>query len=259
MHAWADTVEQFADAIRNGSDLAPHVANSAGYPLMQGVEIYRNNFRGNLHDTLATAYPVIVELVGPDFFKWLARKFIEQYPSRSGNLHRYGSEMADFLAHLADVRHLPYLPDVAQLEWACHRAYYTEDAAPLDVDRLHQIVPEDYANLRWQLHPACALISSRYPIAVIWQAHQADASGDFRIDLADGGDNVLVTRNETGVQVTRISPDRLFWLQQLQHGATLGAACEITLSTHPEFDLTGALMQEVTQGVLIDFSVAQGE
>ena len=259
MQAWADTVGQFAAAIRGGSDLAPHIANTAGYPLMQGVEVYRNNFRGNLHDTLATAYPVIVQLVGPDFFKWLARKFIEQYPSRSGNLHCYGLEMADFLAQLAGVRHLPYLPDVAQLEWACHRAYYAEDAAPLDLGCLHQIAPEDYANLRWQLHPACALIASRYPIVAIWQAHQPDTGGDFQIDLAVGGEDALVTRNKTDVQVSCISPDRLFWLQQLQQGATLGAACEITLSTHPEFDLTGALMQEVTQGVLIDFSVAQGE
>ena len=122
MHAWSETLEQFADAIRNGSELAPQIANALHYPPPRGVEVYRNNFRGNLHDTLETAYPVIVQLVGSDFFKWLARKFIEQYPSRSGNLHCYGSEMADFLVHLAAVRHLPYLPDMARLEWACHRA-----------------------------------------------------------------------------------------------------------------------------------------
>jgi len=58
------------------------------YSADTALEVYRNNYRGNLHDALAGAYPVIRQLVGDEFFRYMARKFIEQYPSRSGNLHR---------------------------------------------------------------------------------------------------------------------------------------------------------------------------
>ena len=38
-------------------------------PSTVAMEVYRNNYHGNLHDTLAGAYPVIEQLVGKDFFR----------------------------------------------------------------------------------------------------------------------------------------------------------------------------------------------
>jgi len=67
--------------------------NHSNYPVDVAIEIYRNNYRGNLHDALAGAYPVIKQLVGDEFFRFLARKYIEKYPSRSANLHQYGEEL----------------------------------------------------------------------------------------------------------------------------------------------------------------------
>ena len=67
---------------------------------------------------------MIHQLVGEEFFRLLAKRFIEQHPSHSGNLHRYGSEMAEFLMHFENTQHLAYLPDVARLEWAYHLAYF---------------------------------------------------------------------------------------------------------------------------------------
>ena len=253
MSTWIDTLEEFSAVIRTGVGFEQEEINCPNYPAARGVEVYRNNYRGNLHDTLAGAYPVLRQLVGDDFFRLLAKRFIEQHSSRSGNLHHYGSEMAEFLMHFENTQHLAYLPDMARLEWAHHHAYFANDVAPFELARLCTIAPESYAGLHWQLHPGCTLLTSAYPVAAIWQAHQDGAPADFNIDLESGGDNLLVYRNDLGVDIVSIAPASLHWLAQLQQNIRMGAATEATLSVHPDFDLATTLRHWLVQGVLVDF------
>lgn len=225
------------------------------YSVDVAIEVYRNNYRGNLHDTLAGAYPVIEQLVGKDFFRLLTRHFIGQHGSASGNLHHYGAEMADFIAGFEPAQGLPYLPGVAALEWSCHRAWFADDAATLDIARLAQLAPEHYADLLLHLQPSCHLICSRYPVAAIWHAHQPGAACDFHIDLDSGPCNALVSRKDNVVLVGELSGAEAVWLHAIQTGAALGEATAATLERHPGFDLQAALLNLVAQGVLSDFSL----
>jgi hypothetical protein len=259
MNNWAETLAQFSAAIRTGAEFAPGALNCPRYAEERGVNVYRNNYRGNLHDTLAGAYPVIRQLVGEEFSRLLAKRFIEQHSSHSGNLHRYGSEMAEFLTHFESTQHLAYLPDMARLEWAYHRAYFADDASPFDLTRLANIAPESYGDLRWQLHPSCTLFMTIFPVAAIWQAHQYGEAANFNIDLMSGGDSLLVYRKDLSVDIVNIAPASLQWLQQLQQDISMGAATDATLSTHPDFDLATTLRHWLAQGVLINFEVPQGE
>ena len=134
MSNWADTLAHSPPSFAPERSSHQRHITCPHYPAQRGVEVYRNNYRGNLHDTLAGAYPVMRQLVGEEFFRLLAKRFIEQHPSRSGNLHRYGGEMAEFLTHFENTQHLAYLPDMARLEWAYHRAYFADDASPFDLD-----------------------------------------------------------------------------------------------------------------------------
>ncbi|MBI5891475.1 MAG: putative DNA-binding domain-containing protein [Nitrosomonadales bacterium] len=253
MNTLANTLGQFSAVIRTCAEFEQDALVCPNYPAQRGVGVYRNNYRGNLHDTLAGAYPVIRQLVGEEFFRLLAKRFIEQHPSRSGNLHRYGGEMAEFLAHFENTRHLAYLPDMARLEWAYHRAYFADDAARFDLTRLASVPPESYAGLRWQLHPSCTLLATAFPVAAIWRAHQESAGADFNIDLDSGGDNLLVYRNGLSVNIIDIPAASLHWLEQLRQDIGMGAATESTLAAYPEFDLGTALQHWLANGVLVDF------
>ncbi len=255
MNTWADTLAKFSSVIRTGAEFTPGMVTCPHYPEICGVEVYRNNYRGNLHDTLAGAYPVLRQLVGDSFFRILAKRYIERYPSRSGNLHHYGSGMAEFLTQFESTQHLVYLPDMARLEWAYHRAYFAEDVPPFDVTRLASIAPESYAELHWRLHPSCALFTSNFPVAAIWQTHQGAVPADFHIDPNSGGDNLLVYRNSVKVEIVSVKPASLHWLQQLQKNIAMGRATEATLSVYVDFDLAVELRHRLVQGVLIDFNV----
>jgi hypothetical protein len=256
MPALSDQLSGFASAIVRGDEPSPQIDKSyRHYSVATAIDIYRNNHRGNLHDTLAGAYPVIKQLVGDEFFRFMTRKFIEKYPSRSGNLHRYGAEMADFVAAFEPAQGLPYLPDVAALEWSCHRAYFADDAPALDIARLAQIPPGQYPDLILHTHPSCHLVRSRYPVAAIWLAHQPGAEMDFQIDLDSGASIALVGRKDDVVIVNEFPVANADWLQAMQAGTPLGEATAAALERHPDFDLQAALLNLVAQGVLSDFNL----
>ena len=258
MPALSEVLSGFAQAIVRGDELPAQI--DVAYPhysAATALEVYRNNYRGNLQDTLAGAYPVIRQLVGDEFFRYMAREFIEQYPSRSGNLHHYGAEVADFLASFEPAQGLPYLPDVAALEWACHRAYFAEDASALDLAELAKILPDQYPGLALLTHPSCHQLRSRYPVVAIWRAHQPGADPDFIIDPDSGASNALVFRNDGVIIVDELSPADTHWLQAIRKGATLGDATAAVLEIDPGFDLQAVLLKLVAQGVLCGFNLKE--
>lgn len=250
--ALPDTLTPFARALLGQGLLPDGMAACPHYSVASALDIYRNNYRGNLHGALAAAYPVIEQIVGADFFRMLVYQFIDHHPSRSGNLHHYGAALADFLTTFIPAQTLPYLADVATLEWACHVAYYAADSSSFEVTRLQSIPPEQYANLVWRCAPASQVCYSNYPVAIIWQAHQSDTFHD-PINLDSGGGSVLVNRIAGTVEVTPLTAAQADWLQRLQSGTAMGAATHATLATYPDFDLSATLSYFVTQGVLIDF------
>jgi Putative DNA-binding domain len=197
----------------------------------------------------------MLQLVGADFFRQMARQFIARYPSSSANLFDYGAELADVLRALEAIKPLPYLPDVAMLEWACHRAYYAADAGLLDIAALGQVNPDDYAALYLHLHPACQLLSSRYPIGSIWQAHQGDIAADFQLDLTTGGGHVLVYRQRNVVQIIKLASDAAHWLQALLHHHILDIAIQNTLHLYPDFNVSATLLQLTALDVFSHFSL----
>ncbi|MDX8399897.1 MAG: DNA-binding domain-containing protein [Gallionellaceae bacterium] len=248
-----DELSHFAHAIVQGIEPSSLVSTGyANYSLATGIEIYRNNYRGNLHDALAGAYPVAKQLLGDDFFRMVALNFIKQYASRSANLHHYGEELADFLTNFEAAQELVYLSDVASLEWACHTAYFENDAATLDLAQLAQFPPEQHPHLIFSVHPAAHIVRSRYPINAIWQAHQPGASSDFHIDLDSGHCIAMSYRTDDEVQVVELTEAEAEWLQYIQAGEPFGAATISTLEHHPDFDLQTTLLKLVALNVLID-------
>lgn len=251
-----DIQTRFSAVLRSGKDFSAGTLVATPCPLNRGVEVYRNNYRGNLHDTLAMVYPVTQRLVGAEFFRFLVRHFIAQYPARSGNLHHYGAEMPLFLSGFEAVRQLPYLPDMASLEWAYHRAYYAPNSPSLDRQRLSQISPENYEKISLQRAVDCCLIEPHYPVYALWKIHQ-DAQEDqlSTVNLESGAEFLLVLRPHREVEVKSLQPSLFAWLSALTSGQTLGTICD-EMGTHGEaMSLEEALKYAILEKVVTGFSV----
>jgi hypothetical protein len=221
------------------------------------LAIYRNNTFSNLRSALRETYPVILRLVGDAFFDYAGNEFIQAHPSTSGDLNDFGTGFGEFLASWPPAAELPYLCDVARLEWAQERAYYAVDAAPLDLSRLAVVPPERYGELRLALHPAASLVASPYPVLRIWQVNQPGYEGEPSVDLGEGGVELLITRRALDVVTEPLSPGEFALLAALHDGEPLGRALDRAIQRDAAFDLQASLARRISLHDVVDLDFAQ--
>jgi hypothetical protein len=219
-------------------------------PESAGLATYRRNVLGARRAALASAHPVTLRLVGEAFFDEAARRYALATPSESGDLHGYGAGFAGFLAAYPHARGLPYLADVARLEWAVHESSFAADGAALDYAALASVPPESLAALRPLLHPASRLVRSEHAILAIWEANQPGRDGEP--DRAQGPDRVLVRREGTGVRPIAVDEPQWALLEAFAAGASLGDACAALAD--PQAELAPALARIATLGALGGFA-----
>jgi hypothetical protein len=223
------------------------------------IGIYRGNMIANATTALAAAYPIIGKLVGEEFFDGLARAYCRAHPSLSGDLNECGAQFAEFLAAFPHAQSLPYLCDVARLEWLAHRAHYAADHAPLDTGRLGQIAESAYPTLELKLHPAVSTLESPYPVYRIWEVHQDDYCGEITVDLDSGAQRVIVYRPGFRVTVALLSRGELAFLNAIKDGERLGAALENALAADTEFNLGVSLQRWIAANIVVDLSLETSE
>lgn len=217
------------------------------------IAVYRNNVLGNYRKAMAATYPVVQRLVGASFFAAAVDYFVRGYPSKRGDINRYGGEFALFLVSYRPARELVYLPDVARLEWAIDQAAIAADAPPFDLEALAAVPPSRQAALRFSLHPSLRIVSSPHPVFRIWRANQVDQCGEDRVDLGEGGDTLLVSRGNAGVSIERISAGERAFLAALADNATLAEAAGRAQEVEALFELAATLRRHVTGQTIVAF------
>ena len=79
--------------------------------------MHRNTVLGALSNALRLSYLAIDRLVGEDFFDRMAVEYARAAPPREPQLDVYGSGFAEFIAGFPGTERLPYLSELARLDW----------------------------------------------------------------------------------------------------------------------------------------------
>lgn len=225
---------------------------AGGLAAEQRLDIYRNNVFTNLREALRAAYPVVECLVGEAFFSYAADWFINHQASASGDIEDYGREFAEFLSHFPAAQGLPYLPDVARLEWACHQSFYAADHALLPLEKLADVPPEQFGRLRCRIHPASALLASGYPVHRIWEVNQPGFEGDQGVDLSLGGVRLLILRRHFQIEMHPLGAGEFAMLEKLAASRTVADAYASAALAEPDFDLRLFLERHLAGGTVVD-------
>lgn len=189
--------------------------------------IYRNNVRLNRIAALADAFVNVVQLVGADYFSALARAYVDCTPSNSANLHDDGAALPAFVRSFAPAADLPYLGDVADVDWLLHRAYFAADADAdaIDTSALVELGAERFAAASIRLMPSVGLARSAvWPIADILRMH-ADGTPAL---LGAGGQSVLVWREAFAVRWRALAPAEADAMAALMTGKPIQEALSQT-------------------------------
>ena len=220
------------------------------------LEIYRHNVYANLRGALKDIYPVTLAVVGEAFFHHAADQFVRVHPSRSGDLNQFGGDWAAFLGTYPYAAELPYLPDVARLEWAWHEAFHAGDAPPFDSGRLATLPPDTHSTLCFLLHPTVRLVKSDFPILRIWEVNQPGFTGEIDVDWDTPAASLLIYRDladGVSVLIEHLSAAGDAFLRALVQQATLEAAAVAALDIDATFNLQAFLLESVQSGVIVDF------
>lgn len=238
----------FATALRTpGSSLRGMRAPAPADP-QRRLDVHRNNAMVSLIDALAATFPVTQALVGEDFFRDMARERVLADPPRSPIVLRYGEGFAEFIDGYAPASEVPYLTDMARMEYLRVQCHHAADAKAVAVADFHALLtaPKRLADLRMTLHPASAWLRSDHAVHSLWLAHQdlddladADLAG---ID-AHAAEAVLVKRPQWDVQVQPIDRCMTHALDALHEGVPLGVAlAEVPASVDEQATLLTGLL-----------------
>lgn len=255
MPALLDLQRQFVRACQTGQmdSLLPFVVSNQ-VSAQNRLAVYENNYQLNLLSALRITYPVVDKLVGEDFFAFAARRYIAQTPSRSGNLDDYGAEFGSFLETFEPAQGLPYLADVARLEWLLQLAFNAADPVyePGQVIEALQQSPDDVALV---LGTSVGLLHSPYPVKRIWEINQPDADAEATVDLGEGVAWLLVRRDGYEQGIEEVDPVEYTLLLELRQGAGFDDAVEAALKIDPNFDLGVTIARYLANGTLTSLHI----
>jgi hypothetical protein len=221
--------QSFAAALIAGDPRAGEFVIADGIAPDARLNIYSNTCAGNLVGALRISFPAVRKLVGDDFFEGAALVFIAAVPPKSAYLNAYGAEFPEFLAQFPPASSVPYLADVARLEWAVNVALHAEDAPVLDAAKL-------------------ACLSGDADPSFVWRAVIDDNDTALAaIDLAQGPAFLVVGRGSDGLAVGRLSEDEWRFAQNLFAGVPLARALA-TVST----DMSTSLAAHLAAGRFTD-------
>jgi Putative DNA-binding domain len=219
----------------------------AGIAPERRLGVYRNNVLVSLRGVLEGSFPATRARLGGPRFAALAERFIRAEPPSRPQLSGYGAVFPEFLERSAEHAQLPWLADVARLEWAREEAYYAADAEPLAPATLASIPAERYPDLRFEPHPSLRLIGSTGPVYCLWQAALEGST-----EIATGrAEQVVVVRPALSVTTRPIALADLLLVAALADGLPLAEAAARAEGAAAGFDLQAALALHLTGGSFV--------
>ena len=249
MYRLADLQRRFAAALADAALPIP-VASPA-----RRFDIHRNTVQAGIVGVLEARYPIVKRLVGDGFFLTMARDFLQRSPPKSPILMLYGDGFANFIAGYAAAADVPYLADVARLEWQQHEASNAAEAGAISSADLAAVPIGRVGDVRLRLHPSLRLFSSAFPALTIWQLNVA-SGGVAPAKLAAAPEYALILRPRLEVEIRRIDAAMHTFCTSLQSGVTLGAAVEAAMALSDHFNVQQSLAGLIAMGAVAGYDLA---
>jgi hypothetical protein len=205
------------------------------------LAVYRHHVLTSLATALEATFPVVCRLVDRRFFGWLADHYVRVHPPAGPCLDEYGESFADFVARFPACARLPWLADVARLEWAINTARHAADAAPLTPAHLGRIAPAELESLVLRLDPSVTLLRSPWPIDAIWRANQPEADPAVAVDLDEGGVRLEIRRLDDDVAFRPLPPGPFALREALALRRTLRTAVDTAVAADPAMDVAAEI------------------
>ncbi len=189
----------------------------------QRLMIYRNNVTTSLIFALKDIYPVIVQILGDNYFSLMTQDYVWSADSSNPDLNHFGRDFPSYLEQQVQttpaLEELPYLPDLASLECAWHAAYYADDDPVFDFDGLAQVAQQGQP-IRLKVSHSLCLLASDYPVLTLWKLHRYHQSPDSLNSVAQTEYYCLYRKHYSPMAI-RLNQTDFQFLEACQQGCNL--------------------------------------
>jgi hypothetical protein len=197
-----------------------------GVDIATRLAVYTQGYPARIAESLREAFPATAHILGDGSFASLTERYLAQVPAAQRNLNYVGSALPELLKSDPLADELPFLPDLARLEWAVTQCFHGDPADPLDTSQCATWSMDDWASARIGFQPHMDLVCSAWPLSDLREARHTDRP-DIDVDLVDRSDHVLVYRDGFEVVEESVDETEATAIQQLRAGGDLG---EVTAS-----------------------------
>ena len=235
-------------------------------PAALGLAIYREAYTARLAAALRDNYLVLHRAMGDDEFDALAQAYIRARPSNHASIRWFGDRLADFLAdeYSEQVPH-PAMVDFARMDWALRGAFDGPSAPLLTLEHVKAVPAQDWADLRFHLHPTVRLQSLDWAIEPAWRALRAHdpESGEPAPELDEpqpSAHHLLIWREGLETRWRALNPLEAALLQGVGEKQSFAKLCETAgLSLDGDEQaaaghVVGLLQRWLADGLLTDSS-----
>jgi hypothetical protein len=208
--------------------------------------VYANAYFARLHDCLRDDFSATAAALGADAFHDLVKTYLMVHPPERPSLRLAGAHLAEHLATppFAEVfaRRCPFAADLARLEWAISLAFFAPDAPALERSALAAIAPEDWAGLRFSLHPSLQRLDCGWPVQLVRERFEREGDGatpTLAAALAPEPTAIRVWRSDERVRFAPIGALERDALECVGARATFAALCDRLAAEVGEPDAAG--------------------
>ena len=212
----------------------------------ENASIYRNNVRHAHVGALSAIFPAIRALVGEDYFDGMAAQYSSAQPPVSAVLAGYGAGFSDYLAGRPELANVPFLPDVARLEWAMNEAFHAHSSFSLAPDQAAQLFAGGGGEL--DLLASTRLLALDHAALAI-RAAALEGNAEAIAGLTPGRQRLAVFRAGGTVRAEPLSVGEFAFLRGVSAGSPLDSVIASAFASEPEFSPAEALGRLLHLGV----------
>ncbi|MEM8593721.1 MAG: DNA-binding domain-containing protein [Pseudomonadota bacterium] len=212
------------------------------------VAVYQNNARHGLVGVLKLNYEHCAQVLGDVYFDSLAMRFVRACFPNENSLNCYDERFVDFIEQQASLEEglseLPYLVDLARLDFAMTRCGHASSDDPTALARFSNAPPEQQMNAVVKVGSGVCVLTSAWPLADIVRLNRGEID-EVSLDDTTSLRSYCVAQIDGQIAVNEMTPSQAELLVAAQQGAPLATLIEAFEEGVP------FLLDALQQGVLV--------
>lgn len=175
---------------------AKSISNSA----QAALGVYHNNYIENGIRALSISFATVAGLLDESDFRRLARDYLLAYPKLCYDWADYGETFAEFMYDIDALAAMPFLPEVAELDWRLMHIERAQDQS-FDAASFARLQSEDSASLSFVPAATLQIMSAVFPLAELYalvhnEAYSESSAAENAVQTTEARKQLLSTINK---------------------------------------------------------------